>query len=430
MKLHQVRQWIGRSIGNRELLWTALGQGLLVVQSLIQTKVLTHYLTKADYGQWALILSIVLLVGALPFSALDQGVVNLAGGLQTQTERAALLAHTIFIYSFVFTGSVGLLIAICMILRPDALGLLAPVLIYAYSEILRNALMSFANSTRNRRVVALQRAWDLVSRCGLLLLAASQDRLDILTILLILTATNIVGVAASWTSAGRLHIPRWDALRKTLGSLLRFSWPLVIWALFGWLQNMVSRWYLDNSASKDVVASYAVVVSTSFFIPNFLYTVAASYILPILFARSGPLPIRRYMQLMLLFAAVLGAYSFATIPVAPFLLLALTDGKYVALAPFVPWLTASSSLQVVASLFTMELFRAGRTRELLIPSIAPGLISFALGFYLVPRLGLTGAVGTYIVGQLVYAVTAVLVSSRHLVKQERSSGRYASRGRD
>lgn len=419
-----MKRWIGRTLKNQELLWTASGQSLMVLQSLVLTKVLTNSLSQENYGQWALVMSIVLLIGMLPFSAFDQGVTSLVGNLETQTARAALLNRAVLVYSSLFLIWTALLAAVGLLAFPNRLGFVGLVLIFTYSEILRNAIVSFANSTRERKVVVVQRSWDLFSRCGLLLAAAAYSSLEVSTVLIILSATNAVGIAVSWNRAGRPSAAREETVRGTLASLLQYSWPLVVWAVFGWLQTMVSRWYLAGSAGQEAVANYAVVVSVSFFIPSFVYTIVASYLLPVLFARDGPLPPRQYLQVMGLFACVLAVYTLLTIPAAPWLLLVLTDETYVPMAPFVPWLTASSSLFMVASLFTIELFRAGRTSALLLPSIAPGLLSLSLGFLLVAKFGLVGAVVTYAIGQLVYAAAAVTVSSRHIgiISRERTQG--------
>jgi O-antigen/teichoic acid export membrane protein len=408
-----------KAIRARELAWTTVGQFLFVLQALVQMKILATNFTKAEFGEWSLVLSISILISMLPFTALDQGVARVCGTLKTEESRARLLARTLLSYLVLYTFWILILaVAATSILRDHALVVTA-MAVYTLSEITKSSIAAFNNAARRRMSVALQRAWDVAGKSGLLLIAVTLDSLTVTSALLLITASNIIGALffarRYWTSVVDPSTP-WLESSRTIAS---FSWPLAVWAIFGWFQPMISRWYLAGSDGSELVASFAVAVGVGIFVPNFAYTVMSSYLLPVLFSAEGPMALRSYLAIVSAFTLVLSAYTLLTIPGSPLLLSILADSKYTDLADYVPWISATSTLHAVASLLAADLFRAGMTRKLLMPTVAPGLLSVGLGAVLVPRYGLEGALWTFMLGQLIYAASASAVSINHLLTTRR-----------
>jgi hypothetical protein len=46
-----------------------------------------------------------------------------------------------------------------------------------------------------------------------------------------------------------------------------FSYPLLIWAVFGWLRDIANRWYLDYSLDKESVTLFAMMSSIALIPP-------------------------------------------------------------------------------------------------------------------------------------------------------------------
>ena len=416
-----VKRFLNTALRKPEFLWTALGQTFIVLQSFIQTKILATSLTQGQYGEWVLVLSITVLVGMLPFTAVNEAVTSLSGSRERSNRSTDLFAQVFIIYSIIFLVWAVILTVLSATLHGPLSQHLPLFLAFTYTEVLRTASISHDNATRRRRRVALNRSWDLIARSVVLLLVASAHALDITTVLAVLASANSIGLLFSWRKLRAISNVNRRSLAQTFRSLVVFSWPLIIWALFGWLQNMLSRWYLVEWTSSEIVARFAVVVSTATFIPNFMYSVLASYLLPVLFGRGAPFPLRRYLRITAVFASILTAYVFATFLGARYMLLVLTDAKYVDLYSYIPWMSASASIFVLASLYGADLFRARKTRQLLVPSILPGVVALALGPLIIPRFNMIGAIGIFMLGQLVYSVLAVWVTTRHLLRQEKGN---------
>lgn len=407
------RTLVARLASNRELRWTAGAQVLLVAQGVAQVKILTTFLSKADYGHWSLLLSASLLLGMLPFSAFDQGVARLRGEQKTDGASNSLLIQVAAIYVAIFAVWTLILLVVSWANGVSTWTVTLPLLAFALTEILRNATISYRNAARERRAVALHRGWDASAKTVAMLVLAYCGLLEPVAVLCVLSLVNMLGLALFSTGLAGASLAEIKSIEGRVKYVWSFSWPLAIWALFGWFQPMISRWYLTEWANPETVASFAVIISVAMFAPNFAYTVLAAYLLPVLYQKPGPLPQKKYLIMTAAFGAALAVYTLMTVQWAGLLLTVLTDDKYVELARYIPWVTASTSLNFMAALYASELFRAGATRKLLAPTVAPGLLSLTVGAILVHEYGLDGAVATFVSGQLVYASAAAYVTTQH-----------------
>ena len=192
--------------------------------------------------------------------------------------------------------------------------------------------------------------------------------------------------------------------------IIFFSIPLLIWALFGWLQNMIGRWYLNALVDEKGVALYTMLVSISYFFPYAFYSVISTYIMPIVYSKNQKCTVKFLFALLLSCFALLLIYFCVIVLFDNEIILLLADAKYLGIAKYLPVTSMSSIIYVLAMLSTVEIYRSRKTSKLLLPTILPGIVMSSAGFFLIKEYSLFGAVMNYILGQLIYSIVVFPLS--------------------
>lgn len=390
----------------KEFIISSTAQFLYLFQTVIQNKIFTSCFSLEVFGEWSLLISAYTLISMLPFSALDQGIYRIADACKKQENEKKMYTMVSAIY---FSGFAIYTIAFCIInfVQKDlffANGYLFLFLIYAFSEILKNTYVIIDNSYRKRQRVLNTHVFGIVSRTILFLITYAIDKFTINSVLGIMIITN--GIILLYQREYLFNIPSrinkedWNAIGLPV---LKFSAPLLTWAIFGWMQNMISRWYLDALLDKSTVAMYSVLTTISFFVPNAVYTILNAYVMPITFSNNKPYNYKSLLKYVGAVSALLMCYWLGVLFLGKYLVLLLADTKYLEICKYLPFTTLSSILYVVAMLSTIEIYRRGHTKKLIISTITPGLFMATVGFFLIRNNGMNGAVTNYMLGHIIYA---------------------------
>jgi len=138
----------------------------------------------------------------------------------------------------------------------------------------------------------------------------------------------------------------------------------MIWAIFGWMQNMILRWYLDALLDLEAVALYSVLTTLSFFVPNAIYTTLNAYVMPVVISKNYKFTRKSLLKYLLAVLAVLMVYFVLVCFGGKYMVLLLADAKYLAILKYLPITTLSSILYVIAMLSTIEIYRREKTKKL------------------------------------------------------------------
>ena len=400
-----------------EFILTGLAQIVYMSQSLVQNKLFAVYFDTDGFGLWSLLVSVYSLISMLPFSATDQGVQRIAPGFKKDGREKSLYSMLLLTYAVFFSVYMCLGVGYHFFFSDNVSISVTLFLLYAFSEVLKNAYISIDNVYRNRKRVLYVRLIDFGSRFVFFLLLGFLHHFTINNVLIILVVTNIAVLLLLkefWTLL-ELKIDK-DLFKGFLKNVFRFAMPLMTWAIFSWMYNMIGRWYLDALVDKTGVAMYSMLMSISFFIPNAFYTIVATYIMPIVYSKEENLGKKRLGALLLLVFGVLLIYQLFICFLGKYLILILADSKYLPITGYLPYTTLSSIIYVVGMLSTVEVYRQGKTSKLLIPSIAPGIFMATAGYFLIKGFGLQGAIINHVAGQLIYCLLVAPVSYKSVNK--------------
>lgn len=397
-----------------EVILSVLSQLVLIFQLLLQNKILATYFSKTEYGMWSLFLSLYVLISMLPFTAFDQAIARITYKKVNSEEKYHFVNSIYLIFSLFFIFHFILLM---LLTKSSSYNVFFwSFIIFTFTEILKNSLLVIDNASRNRKRVFLLRSLDLIARTLLLLILFKYSLFTIDGVFWVFIMVNIISILSSYKKFGKIfnYINVKYIVDLFSKDILVFSYPLMIWAIFGWLQNMINRWYLNYYLDSDSVAIYTILVSITFFLPNAIYGAINNFFMPYFYSKNIRAKISFYKKYLLNIGIILVAYTIFTFFFKEYLVLILADKKYLQIANLVPIITLTSSVYILSMISTFEIYRSGDTKKLLFPTILSGIIPTIAGYFVVDSFGLNGAIVNYILGQLVYACLVFRISYKHI----------------
>ena len=390
-----------------EFFLTAGGNLLYLSQTVIQTKIFSTLFSTEAYGKWALLISVYTLVSMLPFSAFNQGVYRIAYKCRENKEEGQLYSCIIFSHFGLFLFYSLLFLGLHQIQGDKYFAHDYSIIFcaYTFSEILKNAWVTIDNSYRKRKHVFKLRVIDLLSRLLLFYVLYYYKQFDIRNVLIVLIITNgfILLIQRDYFRKLTFQINN-QTFKNITKEIVLFSMPLLIWAVFSWMQNMISRWYLDEFMDIKAVANYAILTAMASFFPNIFYGIINSFVMPIVYAKQQKISRTLLLKFLGGILAVLLVYLVFVVFGGRYIITIFSDSKYIEVVNYLPLMTLTTIVYVTAQLSTVEVFRLGQTKRLLIPSILPGLFMATVGYFLIMKYSFEGAVANFILGQLIYSI--------------------------
>lgn len=395
-----------------EFFITSIAQGLYLLQNVVQTKIFTSYFETWIFGQWSLLISAYTLVSMIPFSAFDQAIYRFANKCKNECREKQLYTLIGMIYFTGFTLYTVVFAVMQFVQREKffADGLLIFFVLYSFTEILKNTYVIIDNAYRNRKHILFIRIFDITSRTAMLLIFYKIGIFSISNVLLIFIMTNgcVLLYQRRFICQVTFKIDK-EYIKQLSQDILSFSGPLLIWSIFGWMQNMISRWYLEALLGFESVAEYAVLTSLSFFFPNAVYTIVNAYVMPIVFQKNNVISKSLLLKFIGVMYIPMLLYLGAIVLFGEYFIVLLTDEKYLKVYTYLPYTTLTAIMYVIAMLSTVEIYRRGETRKLIITTILPGLFMATIGYFLIKGLGFDGAVISYMMGHIIYLIGTYLV---------------------
>lgn len=406
---------------SKEFVMASVAQVIYLTQSLVQNKIFTSFFSTAVYGKWAILVSVYSLISMIPFSSIDQGIYKVAYTNRekgNEKELYSLIAISYFLGFCIYT-----IIFVAMNIVQEngffANGYLAYFCLYAFTEIIKNSFVVIDNAYRNRKRVLVLRIFGFTSRTILFIITYLLGRFTIKNVLLILFVTNMCIFIYQKDYFRKITIRVNQKVMVDLKSeIVRFSKPLMIWAIFGWMQNMIGRWYLNRFVDLESVAMYSILVAVSYFVPSAIYAVLNAYVMPVVFSKDRAVTPKLLLMYMGTVGVTFVAYWWFVYFAGSWMILLLTSPDYLRITKYLPITTASASIYVLAQLSTIEIFRKGKTNLLLIPNIIPGLSMSTIGFFLIKCFRMEGAVVNYVMGQILYSIMVFYVVVRDMKMRE------------
>lgn len=395
-----------------------VGRAIDAIGSLVFLKMLALAATKQDVGTYLLASSFLAVVLTVSFSAFDQGLLRNITEYRNRMEIAARYCAMLVAYAgiaMLFSVAFGVILTVTDIaqaLRP----VMAPLSLWLVCESIKNLNQTVASGMRSRTLIAAASAADYGCRILMLAWFAMDTTVEPSTIIILLAISGIAASAAYFVGQRSLLARfSWSDVRKTLLDSIRFSWPMIIWGLFGWLQNMSNRWLLNRFADLSVVAEYGVLVSIASFPVAALLGVVVTYVVPILYEQesSGKGSSRQIVVKVAL--ALVPVYALMVFVAAIWhreITLLLSGPDYVAHSSKLPVIMAAAGFNAICSVLTYAVYAQRRVLSLLMANTVPGAFSLAFGYFAVRNFQFYGAVLTLVLSQLLAGVLFVLTFLR------------------
>ncbi len=276
--------------------WIVVGQIVAVAGALVLVRVLTEYLTPAEYGQLALGLTVAGLINQVVMGGVANGICRF---YSIAVEKNSL--HDYLNASKGLMGWATLVVVVIAVLlmaimtglgQREWLSLAAAALVYSVLSGYNNTLSGIQNAARQRQIVALHGAMDawlkIALAMGVMLWFGHRSMAVVLGY-----ALSALGVTGSQFYFLRRLLNRQAHSSNSLENgnwsmqIWTFSWPFSTWGVFTWLQQVSDRWALEYFAGTADVGRYAVLFQLGYAPISIVSGLMMSFLAPILFQRSG-----------------------------------------------------------------------------------------------------------------------------------------------
>lgn len=216
-----------------------------------------------------------------------------------------------------------------------------------------------------------------------------------------------VCVILLWSQRALLGVLRKDNIRKVFADAISFSWPLFVWGIFGWLQQMSNRWLLEVFDSEQGVANFGVLASLATLPFTMVLGIVAAYALPVIYQIENTSPgsarAKVIMILRKLVPLLVGVVLILFIFGREIVLLAATQ-DYLQNAWLLPFMATGVALSTLGTVMTYKDFAMNQTRRLILPNVLPGILALVIGLILVPFYGVSGAATSFILAHTTYCL--------------------------
>lgn len=384
--------------------------------SLLLLPIFTRYLTTAEYGVIALLLTVEAGTKVLFRWGVDHAFVRLFYDCTDLSARQRL-ASSIFVYLLAANGvllAIGLLaapgIAAGLLGAPGYAGTLRLVLVNTF--VIGFFFLPFALlriEGRSARFAKVTFSRTVATTCVRLLLVVFLEMGVFGFFLADLVVTTVYTVILGRWCA---HLIRPSVSRKTLGDALRYGLPLLPDGFAHLAIALSDRYILNLYTRIGDVGVYAIGASLGLGVKYFLRAFQTAWS-PFLYEMMDEADARDTYRTVTTWAfLVLVLLATGLSATANDLVRLMTTPEYHAAARVVPWVAMGAVLQGVYQLTSVGLAITKKTRYY---PLATGLTlvgNLGANLLLIPRFGIMGAAYTQVLTYGILAVTGMTVSQR------------------
>jgi O-antigen/teichoic acid export membrane protein len=405
---------------NKEFRTVLFNQFIIIIGTFGLIKILTTLLSKEDYGYYTLSISIVALISMLPFSAFDQAVSRYISIYKINSNYTKMYSNILFLYMIIFGIYILIYIGLKSFFYLDDPwnGLSNVLLFYVLFYTLVNTTKAIEKANRKRSQVLLADTFDLVMKISALLILWKINKLDIITLFILFGIIAMSITLYLTVHENKFSVTKIDYVvtRKIASELFSFSYPLILWASFGWLQNMINRWYLNYFVDTESVAEYSLMSSLILTGINAFSGVINSYIIPIIYQKENSENGFANKTIIKLLPIVIGFYAVVFVILLFFnkqIISLVSDSSYTESAWMLPLMFLAGALYSVGMMSTFEIYSDKKTNKLILSSIIPGLFSLVAGYFLIRDYGSMGAVISFMISYGLYGILTLRVSYKY-----------------
>jgi O-antigen/teichoic acid export membrane protein len=412
-----------------EIIWVVTGQVLSIASGFILLKILSS-LGKEDFGIYALIITITLLLGLIFYGPLQQGFIKF---YYTYLDKNQAKFFVKIVFKILFTSSILFLVLVIIFqllfslfdfYQPAILYLVAGffVITFKVNEFF-NALL---NLLRKRKENSLLQGAEKILTILALLLLLYLNSLNLsnaflcMIIISALFATIKVSLFNKYVPAATLlNDPELSTVNKTIKKqLMVYTSPFIIWGISAWLQLNGEKWIINGYLSTADVGVYAIMMA----IVNGLIMIPSNIIWefsnPIIFQHfANPDKTenintgKNYIKInVALVALITVVASVITYLFGKELIIILSNDSYTAFWFLLPFLCFGYGLFLIGQAQTTLGLALNLPGKYLVPKISTGIISVGLNFLLINNYGISGVAYTSVIVGIYYVFYITVVN--------------------
>lgn len=410
---------------NNELILVGLSQVIGLISSIIFIKLVSHYASVSEYGLYSLVLSIAAFIALFPFTSFDQAISRYISIYHDEKTYPENYTNVLFLYILLIT----LLLLLFGIFYPffesyisnEILKVFDILLVFSVVNIFKTTILQIENFNRNRKIVLYSRIFEGVVRILLLIAIIMYSSVTAYNILLISSIIFLINILVILfyrkdylvVQGFKLHI-----LKLNFKNYYTFATPLLIWAVFSWLQLYSTAWFLQYYRTVEEVGYFTLLNTIALIIPAQIVGIIGTFIVPIMYqqeskhkgyTRAKTKEITIY--LIFLFIAIFLLMFFFHV----FITTTLSSNKYTGYSWILPYLFLAASFSNIAVIWTYEFFVYQKTKLLLVAQVLPSLISVLCCYLLIPEYGILGAVYSLLVTSFGYLLMVLISYYKYFI---------------
>lgn len=411
---------------NKELLLVALSQIIGLITSVIFIKLVSIYADVSEYGLYSLVLSITAFVALFPFTPFDQAVGRYISTYHDNNTYAENYTNILWIY-FISMLIILFIFLVCYpfikdLISEPILKILNVVIAFTVLNIFRTTILQIENFNRNRLIVLYSRIFEGIGRLvfvGFVILYTSLTAETILLISCAIFLINILWILFYRKENFILKGLQYDLVKSNLKSFYEFSMPLLIWAVFSWLQLYTTIWALQYFATTQEVGYFNLINTIAVIIPAQLVGIIGTFIVPIMYQnekKNFGYTKEKTKQILIYLSLIFSGIFFIMLFAHQFIVGILASDQYIEYSWILPYLFLAASLSNIAVIFTYEFFVYKKTKELLPAQIIPSIIGVICAVILIQEYKILGALYTMLIISLSYLVIMGSSYYKYLIK--------------
>jgi len=411
----------------REGGWIVTGQIFSVVGTLVLVRVLTEYLSPAEYADLALGLTIAGLVNQVAMGGVSNGIGRFYSIATAKGEVWGYLLASRRLLGYA-TLAVGAFAALLMIVLYAAgqthwLGLAAVTLVFSVLSGYNSALGGIQGAARQRAVVALHGGMDAWLKIAFAVAAMNLLGTSSAMVVVGYAISALLVTISQFFFLGRLlpeqvgSAPH-SANEELLRQMWQFSWPFSIFGFFTWIQQVSDRWALETFARLHDVGQYAVLFQLGYAPIGMLTGLMMALLGPILYHRSGTAivssrnaSVHRIAWRITLLSIALTLICFVfTWLFHAWLFRWLVADAYRPVSHYLPWVVLAGGLFAAGQMLSLKLMSEIRSQAMLQVKITTAILGVAANLLGAYWYGIVGVVAGLLIFSVVFLVWMILLA--------------------
>ena len=405
--------------------WIVIGQIASIAASLVLVRVLTEHLAPTQYGQLALGLTVVGLVGQVVMGGIGNGISRFYSIAAEKQDLSGYLraSRRLMVYATGAVLVIGLILmtGLFWLGYSQWVGLAAAALVLSLLGAYNSSLSGIQNAARQRAVVAFHGGLDgwlkILLAVGVMLWLGNSSTAVVIGYAL----SSLLVTGSQFIFLRRLvkhPIKSNGANNEWINQLWTYSWPFSVWGIFTWMQQISDRWSLEAFANSAEVGQYAVLFQLGYTPINLATGLATSLLGPILFQRSGAAEddarnrnVHQIVWRITLTGLLFTMFSFLlAMGLHQWIFRLFVATQFRAASYLLPWMVLSGGLFAAGQVLGLKLMSEIKSSSMISVKITTALLGIVCNIYGAAVAGLQGVVSALIAFSVIYFLWMVFLA--------------------